>query len=246
MAAHRPPSVALTFDLHYDDLPEDIVFAAEWFREQQRVATFFVPTAMVCERRYTTALRRLPELGHEVASHGHLHDWTEMDALQSGSGRELRFLEESRDRHAQFFGLLPLAFRSPCWCSLGVNAIEELSQLGYVADSSATPQRLPLLGSRPFEFAWWSSPRGVHELASGLVEIPTSTLLAPAGAPTFLTLRAAGTSVLLSLLELEARCLGSGARSHPTSRISRQGVEEPDLWKTLVERPRPGARGGLR
>lgn len=203
--AGRPSSIAYTFDLHDVDVPEDILRTAEWFRESGRTATFFVPSAMLAEARYSNALRRLPRLGHEVGSHGHRHDWGEIDALMAGTNGRLGFLAESRDRHAQFFGGPPASFRSPRWCTLGRPAIEALRALGYVADSSATPQRLPLFSSRPFHPGWWASPRGVHALAPGLVEVPTSTLLLPAGAPTFLTLRSPGTRVFLALLDLEAR-----------------------------------------
>lgn len=199
------PSIAFTFDLHDVDLPEDIAFAAEWFHETAGVVTFFVPSALLAEPRYREALRRLPRLGHEVASHGHLHDWSEIEALTSGTPSRLGFLAESRDRHADFFGAAPTAFRSPRWCALGAGTVEELRRLGYVADSSATPQRLPLLSARPFHAGWWSCPRAIHEIAPGLAEVPTSTLLVPAGAPTFLTLRSAGSYLFLSLLEAESR-----------------------------------------
>src|SRR5512145_477440 len=97
------PIVACTFDLHDVDLPDDIVRTAEWFHDTGRAATFFIPSAMLEESRYAGALRRLPLLGHEVASHGHLHDWREIHALMNGTPHELRFLRESRERHAQFF-----------------------------------------------------------------------------------------------------------------------------------------------
>ncbi len=202
-----PHAIAFTFDLHDVDLPEDIVRTAERFRDAERAATFFVPSAMLGESRYRDALRRLPGLGHEVGSHGHLHDWDEIDALMGADPTRLAFLPESFDRHAQYFGATPTSFRAPRWCTLGRAAVGRLRSLGYVADSSATPQRLPLLSSKPFHPGWWSSPRVVHVLAPGLVEVPTSTLLVPAGAPTFLTFRSAGTRAFLALLELEARLL---------------------------------------
>ena len=240
--------VAFTFDLHDVDLPEDIVRAAEWFREQGRAATFFVPSAMLQETRYAEALRALPRLGHEVGSHGHLHDWREMDALMWGAAAELRFLAESRDRFAQFFGVPPTSFRSPRWCTLGRAATSELVRLGYEADSSATPQRFPLFSARPFHPGWWSTPRRVHALAPGLIEVPTSTLLLPAGAPTFLTLRSVGTRVFLALIELEAR-LHRGRpivlQFHvedfsPESRRDRAWGRP--TWKDLQLRPRGGFR----
>ena len=197
--------IAYTFDLHDVDRAEDITRTAEWFRESCGIATFFVPSAMLAKARYAEALRCIQRLGHEVASHTHAHDWREVNALMNGSTADLAFLSESFDRHGQFFGAAPTSFRSPRWCMLGPAAIEELARLGYAADSSATPQRFPLFSSTPWHPGWWSSPRRAHYLAPGLVEIPTSTLLVPAAAPTFLTLRAAGSRALLALLELEAR-----------------------------------------
>ena len=246
--ADARPHVAFTFDLHDVDLPEDIVRAAEWFRDSGRVATFFVPSAMIEEPRYAGALRTLPRIGHEVGSHGHFHDWREMDALMFGTASDLRFLAESYDRHTAFFGVPPTSFRSPRWCTLGRAAVGELVRLGYEADSSATPQRFPLFSARPFHPGWWSSPRRLHTLARGLMEVPTSTLLVPAAAPTFLTLRAAGTRLFLALIELEARL----DREHPIvlqfhvenfspgSRRQR-GWGRPS-WSDL----KPRARGGFR
>lgn len=210
-AAANPLRIAFTFDLHDVDLPDDIACASQWLRDSGFAATFFVPSSLLLMPRYADVLRALPRLGHEVGSHGHLHDWNEIEALMSGGDRALGFLERSRDLHADFFGVVPASFRSPRWCRLGRAAIDTLARLGYRADSSATPQRFPLFSSTPFEPGWWSSPRRMYPLAPGLVEVPTSTLLLPGGAPTFLTLRQAGSAVLLALLEFEARL----DRNHP-------------------------------
>jgi len=186
-------------------------------------------------------------LGHEVASHTHAHDWREVDALMEGSREDVAFLSESFDRHGQFFGAAPTSFRSPRWCVLGRAAIEELARLGYAADSSATPQRLPLFSSKPWHPGWWSSPRRPHYLAPGLVEIPTSTLLVPAAAPTFLTLRAAGSRALLALLEFEARL----DRDHPivlqfhVEDFLLDGRRERDPGRLSWAHLLPRARGGF-
>lgn len=240
--------IAYTFDLHDVDHPEDIVQAAEWFHDTGRVATFFVPSAMLGESRYTLVLRRLVRLGHEVASHGHRHDWDEIDALMRGRPEEIRFLAESHDRHAEFFAAAPTSFRSPRWCTLGSGAVAELKRLGYLADSSATPQRLPLFSACPFHPGWWASPRRMHSLAPGLIEVPTSTLLLPAGAPTFLTLRATGTRIFLAVLAWEA----SLDRDHPLvlqfhvedfspNSARERGWGRPS-WRDVVLRKRGGFR----
>lgn len=201
----REPRVAFTFDLHPGEHPEDVVHTASWFAERGLPATFFLPSCLLGDGPLRAALRELPRLGHEVGSHGHLHDWDEIERLVSGSARDLAFLERSRDLHAECFGTAPLSFRSPRWCTLGRAAVAELSRLGYRADSSATPQRLPWLSSAPLRLGWWRTSRRVHALAEGLWEVPTSTLIVPAGSPTFLTLRSAGTAMLLSALQLEQR-----------------------------------------
>jgi len=245
--AAASPVVAFTFDLHEFDRAEDIARTAEWFRESCGIATFFVPSAMFAEARYGEPLRRVQRLGHEVASHTHAHDWREVDALMEGSREDVAFLSESFDRHGQFFGAAPTSFRSPRWCVLGPAAIEELARLGYAADSSATPQRLPLFSSKPWHPGWWSSPRRPHYLAPGLVEIPTSTLLVPAAAPTFLTLRAAGSRALLALLELEARL----DRDHPivlqfhVEDFLLDGRRERDPGRLSWAHLLPRARGGF-
>jgi hypothetical protein len=196
------PQSCVTVDLHAIDLPEDIAFASEWLAGEGVAATFFVPSSLLLESRFATVLRALPELGHEVASHSHRHDWEEADALVTG--RDLGFLSASRALHEDFFQSAPLSFRSPHWSVLAPATIAELARLGYQVDSSATPQRLPLLSSRPFAAGWLFTPRRPHPLVPGLLEIATSTLLVPAGGSTFLILRRA-TRVYLGLLEAEAR-----------------------------------------
>jgi hypothetical protein len=192
----------VTVDVHDVDMPEDVAVTAQWLASESVRATFFVPTALLLERRYHASLASLVDLGHEVASHGHLHDWDEVERLRRGE--RLGFLADSRARLEEFFRRAPVSFRSPHWCTLAPATIAELARLGYAVDSSATPQRLPFLSSRPFEPGWFFSPRRPHALAAGLLEVPTSTLLIPASAATFLTLRGA-TSVLMGALETEAR-----------------------------------------
>ena len=157
----------VTMDLHVPDRSEDIVFAGEWLAAAGVRITAFVPTVMLEDARHRASLRALAALGHEMASHSHHHDWAEMEALGWGRGRALGFLGESRERHRQFFGSNPTAFRSPCWCRIGPAALDELARLGYEVDSSATPQRVPGLTSMPFRPAWLGSPRAPHLLRDG-------------------------------------------------------------------------------
>ncbi|MBI5169348.1 MAG: polysaccharide deacetylase family protein [Candidatus Eisenbacteria bacterium] len=240
-------TVAFTFDLHDVDHPSDVRHAAEWFAERGLPATFFVPSALFAIAPLAEALRRLPALGHEVASHGHEHDWNEIDALMGGRPERLGFLRESHARHADFFGEAPASFRSPRWCTLGPHAVHALAALGYRADSSATPQRFPLFSSTPLNPGWWASPRTVHELAPGLLEIPTSTLLVPAGAPAFLTLRGAGSRTLVAALMRECRWSGAPlvlqfhVEDFTPATLRDRGWGRAS-WRDLL----PRARGGFR
>lgn len=199
------PWSCVTLDVHEVDRPEDIDFAAGWLAARRVPATFFVPGLLLREARFRDVLATLPGLGHEVASHGLRHDWAEADALSAGHG--LGFLAAARDLHEGALRARPVSFRAPYWVRLAPTAAAELARLGYEVDSSATPQRLPLFSSRPFAPGWLFAPRWPRPLAPGLLEIPTSTLLVPAGGSTFPILRGVSRA-FLGVLAAEARWTG--------------------------------------
>ncbi len=197
--------IALTVDIHAEDRPADVGRAASWLHRQGITATFFVPSALLEQPDFRPHVVALPALGFEIGSHGHQHDYTEIRALMRGRGSDLDFLRRSHTFYQDTFGHAPVSFRSPAWCPLGRAAIQALVDLGYRVDSSATPQRLPLFSSTPYANTWLFARRGLHELAPGLLEVPTSCLLLPAASPTFLTLRCRAASAFLRLLLWEAR-----------------------------------------
>lgn len=201
----RPFPIVLTVDVHEEDRPVDVGRAAGWLHEHGIPATFFAPSALFAHPDFRPQITPLPSLGFEVASHGHRHDYTEMRALMRRGGADLDFLRRSRDLYQDTFGRAPVSFRSPAWCPLGMAAIQTLVALGYRVDSSATPQRLPIFSSTPYANTWLFARRSVHELAPGLLEVPTSCLLLPAASPTFLTLRRRAASAFLHLLLWEAQ-----------------------------------------
>lgn len=200
--------VAITVDLHEGDLSSDITFTAEWLNAIGVPATFFVPSAMLTDQRYADSLRELNTLGHEVGSHTHNHDGSEIDALLNENRVNLRFLTESKQIYEDFYGLSPRSFRSPGWCMLSSVALDELARLGYAVDSSATPQRLSFLSSHPFRGAWTLAPRRVRYIRPGLLEVPTSSFIVPAGSPTFLIIRRFLSLAFVRLLVHEALMLG--------------------------------------
>ena len=198
-------SIALTVDVHAEDRPADISRAAAWLGEHGIPATFFVPSALFGDASFRPHVVRLPALGFEVGSHGHNHDYVEIRALMRGAAADLDFLRRSHALYQETFGAVPISFRSPAWCPLGRAAVELLVMLGYRVDSSATPQRLPILSSTPYANTWVGARRGIHKLGPGLLEVPTSCLLLPAASPAFLTLRRRAALAFTRLLLWEAR-----------------------------------------
>jgi peptidoglycan/xylan/chitin deacetylase (PgdA/CDA1 family) len=197
--------IALTVDVHEEDRPADVSRAACWLHQRGIPATVFVPSALFEHVSFRPHIARLPSLGFEVGSHGHNHDYVEIRALMHGAGADLNFLRRSHARYRETFGSAPISFRSPAWCPLGPGAIAALIDIGYRVDSSATPQRLPILSSTPYANTWIGARRGIHELAPGLLEVPTSCLLLPAASPAFLTLRRRVALAFVRLLLWEAR-----------------------------------------
>lgn len=202
-----PLRVAITIDLHADDCIEDIDEARRWLGERGIVATVFIPTLILEQPHFRDAARTMARAGHEIGSHGHRHDYDEMRALIGGNTSDLQFLATSKAMLGDVIGKAPTAFRSPCWCHLDRAAVTALAALGYTADSSATPQRLGLLSSTPFDNVWTLAPRRITRLAPGLVEVPTSTFIVPAASPAFLILRGTASRALVRLLALESRVL---------------------------------------
>lgn len=193
---------ALTFDLHHGDLPEDIRRCA--MHLEGTLSTFFVPTGILVGDRYRGALRELARAGHELGTHGHAHDIREIHALREGSRAGTAALRASRELFADCFGVAPRAFRAPAWVRMHPRCIDALHELGYHVDSSSTPQRFGIFSSYPAESPWLFSRRGIHPLRDGLVEVPTSSLVLPLGAPTFQTLRHRASLAFLRAFMLEA------------------------------------------
>lgn len=190
-AAASERLACVTVDLHDDDRPLDVEMAANVLAERGVRATFFIPGALLSNANpLTPVLRALPRLGHEVGSHSLRHDHAEIEALRHATTRAgVAFLADAHACFKDFYGAPTTLFRSPVWCQLGEPALDELLRLGYEIDSSATPQRLQILTSRPFARGWHWSPRSPHFIRGGLLEIPTTSALVPAGSTTFRVFR---------------------------------------------------------
>lgn len=198
--SRRLPRMAITVDLHLWDHSQDISYSAEWLADAGIRATYFVMSQMFLHKPHVEHLKRVHELGHEVGSHSHMHDPTEMKALVRGDKTAVQFLRLSKKIFEDFYGESPVSFRSPCWCSLGPTALDALEELGYRVDSSCTPQRLSFTGSYPYEKSWFFSSRGVRFIRPKLLEIPSSSFLVPASSKAFRILRKQSFNFLKALL----------------------------------------------
>jgi peptidoglycan/xylan/chitin deacetylase (PgdA/CDA1 family) len=222
-AGQGMPSI-LTFDLHRSDDPDHIRQCIDVLDQEGASATFFVPTAMQAMPQFREALRALSRSRHEIGTHGHQHDWDEIAALQTGAG-PLGFLERSAAVASDFFGSPISLFRSPCWCWLCQKAEDELAEIGYVVDSSRTPQRPGLLSSFPWDNRNAFRRRLPHLLSSGVLEVPTTTLPVPLASQSLKILRPRVFSMFHRLLQLEGsvrppgRCCADPELAHTISTV---------------------------
>ena len=144
-------------------------------------ATFFCQGLMIEQHPEIVSL--IESEGHEVASHGWVHDSDKaFDVLSAEEQTEhLRRAKETIDRYA----MRPtVSFRAPA-LRVDEHTCNALRAAGYTHDSSVAPQRLDAfmsLGSKK-KLQWIRAPRGVYETSvdnlarrgnSGLVEVPVS------------------------------------------------------------------------
>ena len=92
-------------------------------------ATFFVPAHSAAS--FPDVVKRMIAEGHEVASHGFLHETPV--GLPLNEERDL--LLRSRDVLERITGIRPIGYRSPAW-DLSDNSLLLLEENGYLYDSS--------------------------------------------------------------------------------------------------------------
>lgn len=144
-------------------------------------ATFFCQGTMIEQHPEIVSL--IESEGHEVASHGWIHDSDKaFDVLSAAEQTEhLAKTKETIDRYAMH----PIvSFRAPA-LRVDEHTCQALRAAGYTHDSSVAPQRLDAfmsLGSKK-KLQWIRAPRGVYETSvdnlarrgdSGVTEVPVS------------------------------------------------------------------------
>jgi polysaccharide deacetylase family protein (PEP-CTERM system associated) len=128
-------------------------------------ATFF--TLGWIAQRYPHLVRRIVEGGHELASHGYGHERAsdlKPDAFAEDISHAKRLLEDIAGSPVQ-------GYRAPSF-SIGTQnlwAFDSLARAGYAYSSSIYPIKHDHYGMP-------DSPRFAYRLASGLLEIPVTTL----------------------------------------------------------------------
>lgn len=237
--------VAVTVDVHPSDFASRILCCNEFFAQRDIPVTFLISTSILQNSKVVPAIKTLQRCGHELGTHAHNHCANEIQALNSGSRSQLRFLGDSKSRFEDFLGESPVSFRSPTWCGVCKSALDELFYLGYKVDCSSTPQRPGILSSIPAENPWLFSPRKVHWIRDGLLEVPTSTFMLPLASPSFAMLRGPGSLLLLKILSAEVRkdnlkvlVISFDVDDFDPSRIY---VPPTHNWRQLI----PSRRGGL-
>lgn len=106
-----------------------IVRVLEMLERHRVPATFFVPAHTAST--YPAIVGALPGAGHEVASHGFLHE----SPVGLSEGEEEELLLRSRDVLETVCGVRPIGYRSPAW-DLSDQSAELLEKHGYRYDSS--------------------------------------------------------------------------------------------------------------
>jgi peptidoglycan/xylan/chitin deacetylase (PgdA/CDA1 family) len=92
-------------------------------------ATFFVPAHTA--RTFPDAVRRIFDMGHEIAAHGDVHE----TPVGLDRASEAAILDRAGDDLAAICGHQPLGYRSPAW-DLSPHTIGLLEERGYLYDSS--------------------------------------------------------------------------------------------------------------
>ena len=154
----------------WDSIPcrveDNVARILDLFAREDIRATFFT-LGWVAER-YPQMVRRIVELGHELASHSWEHTRvTEQSPAEfrEDVARTKRLLED-------ISGQAVLGYRAPSYSICGSNlwALDELADAGYRYSSSIVPIRHDLYGMP-------EAPRFAFEAAQGrLLEIPVTTL----------------------------------------------------------------------
>jgi peptidoglycan/xylan/chitin deacetylase (PgdA/CDA1 family) len=210
----RKTPTLITLDVHeHPKLDAVLRESGEVFAGEGVPVTYFVPSGFLIKRPgLSQVLRGLTALGHSIGCHG-LNHTPDEDLRGLSHGEEFALLSKATRILEDALGKPVTSFRAPVF-RLSKRTPRLLSELGYRADLSVTPQRLSLLSSTPWCFQWLWAPRAPYHPHRkspyrrgdvDLIEIPTSCVLLPFAHATMTGIRSRGMSAMLEILAWEAR-----------------------------------------
>lgn len=224
----------ITLDVHAHDALEEVLLAsAESFGHAKHRVSYFVPASFAQERNVGPTLRLLRKMGHTIGCHGFKHSHAE-DLPSLDASSEFNLLQKATCTLADVLGESISSFRSPSY-RISTSTLGFLSQLGYKADLSITPQHFPLFSSSPWQFGRLQAPRSPYHPSPSnpfrpgelsILEIPTSCFVVPLAHGSLSALPMLAWTALAKLLAAEARSFGRVLvpMFHPESVVGRDGV----------------------
>lgn len=245
----REVVVLLTYDIHTHAYPAaDVdVYLRHVLEVHGRLgmpASFLFP-AEAAEHMPET-VRQLIARGHAVGCHGLTHRDEIYDRMSAEA--QTSTLTEATERLSAVTGAPIRFFRAPVF-RLSAVTMRTLDALGYDADLSVNSQRLGLLSSDPWNFAWLLAPRlpyhpdADHPYRPGglrMWEIPLSCVVLPFMSNTLLAFGLSFMKLFFRLLCFEARRSGKPVvfMAHPEELIAsrtvprRRGLRPSDFLPT--------------
>lgn len=106
-------------------------------RDKAVKGTFFVP-GDICER-YPREIARIADAGHEIASHGHLHE----NFANYSYAEQVEILKRSSDAIERVCGARPAGFRAPLHGDLTEDTLRALRDCGFAYSSSMFDDDVP-------------------------------------------------------------------------------------------------------
>ena len=199
----RPPRkspLLLTLDVHaHPELSNVLGSSADVLARNNMRTTYFIPAGLVRGiPAVRAAVRELRARGHRIGCHG-LHHSKNEDFGTMSPRAEFQLLRDATSILKDALGAPVTTFRAPDF-RRGRRTLFFLSELGYKADLSVTPQRLSILSSSPWSLGWLFAPRSPYHPSErspyrrgflAVKEIPTSCFLIPLAQGTIANLRPA-------------------------------------------------------
>ncbi len=193
---------------------EGMPLLLDLFQKYDVKATFYFNCDIV--RRHPEVVKMILPFGHEVASHGWIHEPDQaFDVLSFAE--QVDHLRRSKELLEHVSGTKVVSFRAP---ALRVNGHTPaaLIETGFLTDSSIAPQRIDMFfsfGSKQ-KLQWLAAPRTPYFTSSKnlarqgkgpIFEIPVNSFLLPY-AGTIMRLSPNLTGIIRSFLDFEAGLFG--------------------------------------